>query len=74
MPSTDSRADFIDYAVACGPDSVERLPYRGPSPTPPPPEIATAVLSNPAERHIGPAGQPRTSPRPRRPGIGIGIG
>ncbi len=49
----DGRAVVIDYALACGPDDGHRLvPYRGALTHTTAPEIATAILSTPADTHI----------------------
>ncbi|MDQ1005762.1 serine/threonine protein kinase [Streptomyces sp. V4I23] len=46
------RAEVIDYALACGPDSDRPLPYRGALTHTTAPEIAAAVLATPADTHI----------------------
>ncbi|MFF8993256.1 protein kinase [Streptomyces sp. NPDC014983] len=50
-------AEIIDYALACGPDASNRLPYRGALTHTTAPEIADAVLSTDDGTHIqaGPA-------------------
>ncbi|MFY4719141.1 protein kinase domain-containing protein [Streptomyces sp. LaBMicrA B280] len=44
--------EIIDYALACGPDPTERLPYRGALTHTTAPEIADAVLSTDDGTHI----------------------
>ncbi|MFI0220051.1 protein kinase domain-containing protein [Streptomyces lydicus] len=46
------QAAVIDYALACGPDSGPRLPYRGALTHTTAPEIAAALLDTPADIHI----------------------
>ncbi|MFF0437483.1 protein kinase [Streptomyces sp. NPDC004327] len=46
------RAEVIDYALACGPDTDRRLPYRGALTHTTAPEIAAAVLATPAGTHV----------------------
>ncbi|WLQ34350.1 protein kinase [Streptomyces castrisilvae] len=48
----DGQAAVIDYALACGPDDRRRVPYRGALTHTTAPEIATAILSTPADTHI----------------------
>ncbi|MEU7024381.1 hypothetical protein ABZ990_27550 [Streptomyces sp. NPDC046203] len=48
----DGRAELVDYALACGPDDVPRLPYRGALTHTTAPEIAAAVLATPTDTHI----------------------
>ncbi|MGW1886558.1 protein kinase domain-containing protein [Streptomyces sp. NPDC001970] len=43
---------LIDYALACGPDDAERLPYRGALTHTTAPEIADAILSTSDDTHI----------------------
>ncbi|MER8033102.1 hypothetical protein ABTZ78_29520 [Streptomyces bauhiniae] len=50
--TTDGHAAVIDYALACGPADDRRLPYRGALTHTTAPEIATAILSTPADTHI----------------------
>ncbi|MFF8790779.1 hypothetical protein [Streptomyces sp. NPDC015125] len=50
--TNDGHAGVIDYALACGPDGPPRLPYRGALTHTTAPEIATAILSTPADAHI----------------------
>ncbi|GAA2470596.1 hypothetical protein GCM10023100_43530 [Actinocorallia cavernae] len=44
--------EIIDYALACGPDPTDRLPYRGALTHTTAPEIADAVLSTDDGTHI----------------------
>ncbi|REK84466.1 hypothetical protein DY245_43225 [Streptomyces inhibens] len=48
----DGHAAVIDYALACGPGNERRVPYRGALTHTTAPEIATAILSTPADTHI----------------------
>ncbi|MFE0658087.1 hypothetical protein, partial [Streptomyces sp. NPDC058876] len=52
LVTRDGRAEVIDYALACGPDSDGRLPYRGALTHTTAPEIAAVVLATPADAHI----------------------
>ncbi|MFI5867431.1 protein kinase [Streptomyces sp. NPDC051546] len=45
-------AEVIDYALACGPANGRRVPYRGALTHTTAPEIATAILTTPADTHI----------------------
>jgi serine/threonine protein kinase len=45
-------AAVIDYALACGPGYERRIPYRGALTHTTAPELATAILSTPADTHI----------------------
>ncbi|OIJ95449.1 protein kinase domain-containing protein [Streptomyces colonosanans] len=48
----DGCAAVIDYALACGPHNGRRVPYRGALTHTTAPEIATAILTTPADAHI----------------------
>ncbi|MER6089263.1 protein kinase domain-containing protein [Streptomyces bluensis] len=48
-------AEVIDYALACGPDTSGRLPYRGALTHTTAPEVADAILSSSDRTHV-PAG------------------
>lgn len=48
----DGHAAVIDYALACGPAADRRVPYRGALTHTTAPELATAILSTPADTHI----------------------
>ncbi|MGW0705693.1 protein kinase domain-containing protein [Streptomyces sp. NPDC002643] len=48
----DGGTAVIDYALACGPDDAERLPYRGALTHTTAPEIADAVLTTSDDTHI----------------------
>ncbi|MEU1696284.1 protein kinase domain-containing protein [Streptomyces hirsutus] len=48
----DGRTAVIDYALACGPQDGRRVPYRGALTHTTAPEIATAILTTPADTHI----------------------
>ncbi len=43
---------LIDYALACGPEEAERLPYRGALTHTTAPEVADAILSTSDDTHI----------------------
>ncbi|MEU6244191.1 hypothetical protein [Streptomyces sp. NPDC047024] len=45
-------ADIIDFALSCGPDTSDRLPYRGAITHTTAPEIADAILSTPEDTHV----------------------
>lgn len=50
--TNDGAAAVIDYALACGPASGPRLPYRGALTHTTAPEIADAILSTTPDTHI----------------------
>ncbi|MGC5344274.1 protein kinase domain-containing protein [Streptomyces sp. DT171] len=52
LVTNDGRAAVIDYALACGPDDRRRVSYRGALTHTTAPEIATAILSTPADTHV----------------------
>ncbi|TRV74001.1 protein kinase [Streptomyces sp. 130] len=52
LVTNDGRAAVIDYALACGPDDHRPVPYRGALTHTTAPEIATAILTAPADTHI----------------------
>ncbi|MGW7594983.1 protein kinase domain-containing protein [Streptomyces rubiginosohelvolus] len=52
LVTNDGRAAVIDYALACGPNDRRSVPYRGALTHTTAPEIATAILSTPADTHV----------------------
>ncbi|MET9293590.1 protein kinase [Streptomyces sp. NPDC003077] len=52
LVTRDVHAAVIDYALACGPPTGPRLPYRGALTHTTAPEIAAAILATPADAHI----------------------
>lgn len=52
LVTNDGQAAVIDYALACGPGDGRSVPYRGALTHTTAPEIATAILSTPADTHI----------------------
>ncbi|MFE5591193.1 protein kinase [Streptomyces sp. NPDC056549] len=53
LVTSDGHAEVIDYALACGPDDGHRrIPYRGALTHTTAPELATAILTTPADTHI----------------------
>jgi hypothetical protein len=48
----DGRAAFFDFALSCGPDTADRLPYRGALTHTTAPEIADALLTTSAGTHV----------------------
>lgn len=52
LVTNDGQAAVIDYALACGPGDGRPVPYRGALTHTTAPEIATAILSTPADTHI----------------------
>lgn len=52
LVTPDGRAALFDFALACGPEPGERLPYRGALTHTTAPEIAAALLATPADVHV----------------------
>lgn len=52
LVTNDGQAAVIDYALACGPGDRRPVPYRGALTHTTAPEIATEILSTPADTHI----------------------
>ncbi|MFJ4866006.1 hypothetical protein [Streptomyces sp. NPDC088748] len=52
LVTSDGHAAVIDYALACGPDNRPRLPYRGALTHTTAPELATGILTTPADIHV----------------------
>ncbi|MFI0721659.1 hypothetical protein [Streptomyces sp. NPDC021224] len=48
----EGRAAFFDFALSCGPDTADRLPYRGALTHTTAPEIADALLTTSADTHV----------------------
>ncbi|MGV9342389.1 protein kinase domain-containing protein [Streptomyces sp. NPDC003688] len=48
----EGAAEVIDFALSCGPDTSDRLPYRGAITHTTAPEIADAILSTPDDTHV----------------------
>ncbi|MEU2366521.1 protein kinase [Streptomyces noursei] len=52
LVTPDGRAALLDFALSCGPEKADRLPYRGALTHATAPEIAGAILTTPADTHI----------------------
>ncbi|MCY0921097.1 protein kinase [Streptomyces sp. H27-G5] len=52
LVTNDGQAAVIDYALACGPGDARPVPYRGALTHTTAPELATAILTTPADTHI----------------------
>ncbi|MFJ6568534.1 protein kinase [Streptomyces sp. NPDC091292] len=50
--TADDRAAVFDFALSCGPETTDRLPYRGALTHTTAPEIADALLTTPTDTHI----------------------